>query len=229
VAAVQGRLEPIDEKSTLAIQPSLLLHEIEEKQSRENQKGLTGRRVVRLFRELFPQHCLDFTNGIAESIEELAREGLAIESAIEESRVIGRVRRHEKIQTIDGMRRWIVEIDVETPQFAVSGKIVNRQTIAIRRDQHRFAQDVVRLERSEEVQRCVVRGLAIQDVAIERFGSRREIQRAIGPFDRDSGAPPFVGDDLDGLDWISKVFEQSEDIALPDARRADHAYTPRGA
>jgi hypothetical protein len=79
------------------------------------------------------------------------------------------------------------------------------------------------------VQRCVVWRLAVQDVAIERFGSHREVQRAIRPFDRDSGASPFGRDDRDGRDWISKVFEQGEDIALSDARSADHAYTPRGA
>src|SRR6266704_1312223 len=131
MAALQRCFESIDEKATLAVQPSFLLHEIKKKQSRENQERLAGRCVVRLLRKLRTKDVIDFMDCGPESIEELTGERFAIECAIEKPCVIRSVRRRQKIQTIDGVLRWIAQIDIEAPKLTMRREIVNGDAIAV--------------------------------------------------------------------------------------------------
>ena len=88
MSTLQRGVETIDEKSPLAVEPALLLNEIEEEQPREDQQRLHGSRVRSFARELRAQSMADVANRAAKSFEELSRQRLAIERAVEEARVI---------------------------------------------------------------------------------------------------------------------------------------------
>src|SRR5438309_6608675 len=79
VSALQRCFEPIDKKSALAVEPSLLLDEVQKQQPRQNQKRLRRRGVARLFREFRPKQCVDFADGGTESLEKLSRQRFAIQ------------------------------------------------------------------------------------------------------------------------------------------------------
>ena len=83
------------------------------------------------------------------------------------------------------------------------------------------------------MQRLIMGGKRIEDVAIERFGPRGEIEsRLVRPGDVDSRAAPLAGDDLDRFGRVSQLVEERENIddrrAASHARGVDHQYTPVG-
>ncbi|SRR6266849_1539392 len=119
VSALQRRFEPIDEKPPLAVEPSLVLDEVEEEQSRQDQERLRRRGIARLFRRLSSKQRVELVDCGAESLEELPRQRFAIERPIEKTRVIGIARSRQQIETIDRVRRRIVQVDVEPPQLAM--------------------------------------------------------------------------------------------------------------
>ena len=115
VAALYRRFQPIDEKSPLAVQPAFLLDEVEKQKARKNQQRLSGGGFDGFAWKLRPERAVDFANRGAKSFEKLTGERLAIEGAIEELCVIGFIIRGEEIEAIEGVRRRISQIDVETP------------------------------------------------------------------------------------------------------------------
>src|SRR5207249_3842307 len=101
VIALKCSLESIDQKAPLAVQPALLLDEIEKEEPRQNQQGLSLHGVAGFSRELRMQRGPDFPNGASKTLEELARERFAIESAIEETRMVRMLGGCQKIQAIE--------------------------------------------------------------------------------------------------------------------------------
>ena len=178
MSTLNSGVETIDQKAALVVQPSLLLDEVEKEKSREDEQGLRRGCFRRFSREL-PAKCLiDFADRAAEPFEELPRQGFAVERAIEEPRMIACSGRRQQIETIERVRRWILQVDVQPPQIAMFGEIVERQLFRRPGDQRRLAKDVVRLKRAKKSQhRIAIRQFGVgDDVAVQHLRARRQIK-----------------------------------------------------
>src|SRR5437870_4861233 len=80
--ALADGVEAVGEEAALAVQPPLLLHEVEKEDAREDQQGLGFDRIAPLVRESAAKLCGGVAHRGAEAVEELARERLAVESAV---------------------------------------------------------------------------------------------------------------------------------------------------
>src|SRR5579884_621808 len=177
--ALQRRVQTIDEKASLAVQPAFLLDEIEGEQSREDQQRFGGGCVGALARELRAQRRVDIAYGIAKAFEELPRQRFAIEGPIEQARVIGAGVRGEEVEAIDRVHRWMSQVDIEATQIAIRREVVQRDRRRAPRDERRLSQNVVARERSQKSLRCLPLGQieSGDDVAVEHSIARGEIKR----------------------------------------------------
>src|SRR5205085_10790155 len=101
-----------------------------------------------------------------EPVEELARERLAIESAVEDARDVAGAVERQDVQAIDRVRRRCFEVDVEAAEVASRREVVERQALRCSCEEDRLREDVPRMERLEEARGAAVVD-AVGDVAVE--------------------------------------------------------------
>src|SRR5947207_3347015 len=127
--ALADGVEAVGEEAALAVQPPLLLDEVEKEDAREDQQGFGIDGIAALVREGGAELRGGIAHSGAETVEELARERLAVEGAVEDAREVARAVERENVETVDRMGRRRVQIDVETAELSPRRKVVERQAL----------------------------------------------------------------------------------------------------
>ena len=223
-------IEALRHESAIAVEPALLLDEIDEEEPRHHQQRLSRNRIRRLRRKLLRDLVGGQVDSAPEADEEPARQQLPIERPIDDPlQISSRSGALKTFQPRDG--RGVSEIDANDPALsAVTEAEQSEVARAWRFDcDHVDDQSVPLAEGScEPGDVGYIDGLSAEqekiDVPLTKEERERRAERNV-----DADAPPFVRIDLGRLDRISEGREEPCRIEIADCVASDPLHQHHSA